>query len=84
MPKLKKQEIQVQTRYGKYRCLCLPDPDDNDYIVTIPSLTGVVTWGKNLQQVKKMAREAIELHLECLVARQLSQTKTAQRKRVFV
>jgi len=38
------------------------------YTVTVPMLPGCVTFGKNLGEAKRMAREAIELYIESLVA----------------
>ncbi len=61
-----KKKIYVQTNYGLH--LCILEPDDNrGYIVTVPGLTGVVTWGKSISHAKEMAQEAIELCVECLV-----------------
>ena len=38
------------------------------YTVTVPSLPGCVTYGATMQEAKTMAREAIELYLEDMVA----------------
>lgn len=39
---------------------------EGGYTAIAPSLPGCVTYGKNLEEAKKMAREAIELYLESL------------------
>ncbi len=39
---------------------------EGGYTVTFPSLPGCVTYGKDLEEAKKMAKEAIELYLESL------------------
>ena len=38
------------------------------YTVIVPILPGCVTYGKNLEEAKKMAEEAITLYLESLKA----------------
>ncbi len=38
------------------------------YTVTVPTLPGLVTEGKNLDDARKMATEAIQCYLEGLVA----------------
>ena len=42
-----------------------PDPKGG-YTVTVPALPGCVTYGKTIEDARKMAREAIELYLEDL------------------
>ncbi len=42
-----------------------PDPDGG-YTVTVPALPGCVTYGSDMEEARKMAREAIELYLEDL------------------
>ena len=36
------------------------------YTVTVPALPGCITYGKDVEEAKKMAIEAIELYLESL------------------
>jgi antitoxin HicB len=45
----------------------LPEPEGG-FTVTVPSLPGCVTFGKNLNEAKRMAQEAIELYLEDMAA----------------
>ena len=40
---------------------------EGGFTVIIPSLPGCVTFGKNLNEAKKMAKEAIELYIEDMV-----------------
>jgi predicted RNase H-like HicB family nuclease len=63
----KKLKIEVRTNYGNHVCVFEKDPEKGGYIVVANNLQGVVTWGKNLSEAKKMAREAIELCIECSV-----------------
>lgn len=41
---------------------------EGGYTVIAPSLPGLVTYGKDVEEAKKMAVEAIELYLESLDA----------------
>ncbi len=50
-----------------YRILLNPEPEGG-YTAIIPALPGCITWGKDIQEAKMMAKEAIELYIEDLVA----------------
>lgn len=39
---------------------------EGGYTVIVPTLVGCVTYGKDLEEARKMAKEAIELYLESL------------------
>lgn len=67
--------VSVQTQYGRYQCVLEPD-EKRGFIVTVPGLAGVITWGKNISQAKAMAREAIELCVECRAEEALQRPKT--------
>ena len=41
---------------------------EGGFTVTVPVLPGCITFGKNLAEAKKMAKEAIELYLEDMSA----------------
>lgn len=41
---------------------------EGGFTVLVPSLPGCITYGKNIQEAKKMAEEAITLYLEDMVA----------------
>ncbi|MFY9462766.1 MAG: type II toxin-antitoxin system HicB family antitoxin [Candidatus Sungiibacteriota bacterium] len=45
----------------------LPEPEGG-FTVTVPLLPGCVTFGKNLNEAKRMAQEVIELYLEDMAA----------------
>jgi len=70
MKRNNKKYLEVKTRYGNH--VCVLEPDEVGYTVTVPGLSGVVTWGKTLEQAKKMAKEAIELCVECLAEERIS------------
>lgn len=44
-----------------------PDPKGG-YTVTVPALPGCVTYGANMQEARTMARDAIALYVEDMVA----------------
>ena len=48
-----------------YRILLKKEPEEG-YTVTVPSLTGCVTYGKSIEEAIEMAKKAIELYLESL------------------
>ena len=42
--------------------------DDGCWVVECPSLPGCISYGKNLEEAKKMIKDAIELYLKSLQA----------------
>ena len=50
-----------------YRILLREEPEGG-YTVIVPSLPGCVTYGENIKEAIKMAKEAIELYIESLKA----------------
>ncbi|MCB0111238.1 MAG: type II toxin-antitoxin system HicB family antitoxin [Caldilineaceae bacterium] len=50
-----------------YRILLREEPEGG-YTVTVPTLSGCITYGETIVEAIAMAREAIELYLESLVA----------------
>lgn len=64
MDKKHTQRLYVHTSYGDHLGVFEQD-EKKGFIVTVPGLSGVVTWGKNVAHAKKMAQEAIELCIEC-------------------
>ena len=47
--------------------ILLEKDEDDCWIVTVPSLPGVVSQGKTKEEAEKNVQEAIELHLETLL-----------------
>ncbi len=70
-----KNFISIKTRFGNFDCLFEKNTPEKGYTVTTPKLRGIVTFGKNLDEAKKMAKEAIELHCECLLADNLAEIR---------
>lgn len=52
----------------RYTILLYPDAEQGGYTVLVPALPGVVTEGDTLEEAMAMAKEAIELHIEGLIA----------------
>lgn len=55
-------------REYRYMIILHPDLEEGGYTVTVPSLPGVVTEGSSLEEAIRMAKEAIALHIEGLIA----------------
>jgi antitoxin HicB len=52
----------------QYTIFLDPDFDEGGYTVTVPALPGVVTQGETVEEAITMAKDAIRLHLEGLLA----------------
>lgn len=50
-----------------YRLLLNPEPEGG-YTVTVPALPGCITWGESIENAIEMAKEAIEIYIESMVA----------------
>lgn len=44
-----------------------PEPEGG-FTVLVPDLPGCITYGKSITEAQKMAREAVELYLEDMIA----------------
>ncbi|MEK9174799.1 MAG: type II toxin-antitoxin system HicB family antitoxin [Patescibacteria group bacterium] len=60
-----KKKIIIHTKYGDH--LIVLERDGQGYMVTVPGLREIITLGENITHAKNMAKEAIELTIECLV-----------------
>ena len=49
-----------------FRILITEEPEGG-YTVTVPILPGCITFGETISDAKAMAKEAIELYIECLI-----------------
>lgn len=52
----------------QYTIILHPDIDEGGYTVTVPALPGCVTQGETLEEAIAMAKDAIRLHVEALIA----------------
>lgn len=48
-----------------YKILLRPEPEGG-YTVNVPALPGCITYGADLDEAKRNAKEAIELYVESL------------------
>lgn len=70
-----KRIIKIKTLFGAFDCVFEPNLPEKGHTVTVPKLRGVITHGDTLAEAKKMAKEAIELHCECLLEEGLAELK---------
>jgi antitoxin HicB len=52
----------------QYTIILHPDPEQGGYTVTVPTLPGCITEGKTIEEAIEMAKEAIQLYIESLIA----------------
>ena len=52
----------------KYTIILEPDPEEGGYTVTVPALPGCVTQGETIEEAIVMAKDAIRLFIETLMA----------------
>ena len=52
----------------RYTIILEPDPDEGGYTVTVPALPGCVTQGETIEEAIVMAKDAIRLFIETLIA----------------
>ena len=52
----------------RYTIILDPDPDAGGYTVTVPALPGCVTQGESIEEAIAMAKDAIRLYIESLIA----------------
>ncbi len=55
----------IKRKVLQYTVFYTPEPEGG-FTVTVPFLPGCVTYGKNLQDAKKMAEDAIQLYVKSL------------------
>ncbi len=71
----KKRTINVKTVFGVFSCIFESNKPEKGYTVTVPRVKGVVTCGDTISEAKKMAKEAVELHCECLIDEGIAELK---------
>lgn len=52
----------------QYAIILHPDVEEGGYTVTVSALPGCITQGETLEEAIAMAKDAIRLHIESLVA----------------
>ncbi|MBI3969794.1 MAG: type II toxin-antitoxin system HicB family antitoxin [Chloroflexi bacterium] len=58
----------MSQREYSYAIILHPDEEEGGYTVTVPALPGCVTQAETLEEAIAMARDAIGLYLESLLA----------------
>jgi len=53
--------------YNNYKIMLKSEPEGG-FTVIVPSLPGCISYGSTLTEAKEMAKEAIELYIESLLA----------------
>ncbi|MHB1134300.1 MAG: type II toxin-antitoxin system HicB family antitoxin [Chloroflexota bacterium] len=61
-----------------YTIILHPEPEEGGYSVTVPALPGCATQGETLDEAIAMAKEAIALHIEGLLAHGLPVPEEAE------
>jgi predicted RNase H-like HicB family nuclease len=64
IPEIKKFTAMKQLTYR----LHLTPEQEGGYTVIVPALPGCITWGENIDHAIEMAKEAIEIYIESMVA----------------
>jgi antitoxin HicB len=52
----------------RYTIILHPEPEEGGFSVTVPSLPGCLAQGETLEEAIAMAKEAIKVYVESLVA----------------
>ncbi len=55
-------------RTYSYTLVLEPDPESGTHTVTVPALPGIVTQGNSVEDAVAMGRDAIQCHIEGLLA----------------
>lgn len=62
-----KKAFSIATRHGVYRAWIVRDAKSRTYRASAADLPGVLTFGTSLADAKRMVKDAIELHCDCLI-----------------
>ena len=52
-------------RVLSYRVILKPEPEGG-FTVTVPALPGCITYGNDIEEAKRMVKDAIQVYLESL------------------
>lgn len=59
-----KKILVIKTKYGSFQCVFEQEKDMGGYMVEARGVPGAISWGKNLNEAKRMIKEAIEVAVE--------------------
>lgn len=65
-----KKTVAITTRHGLYRAWIVRDVKSRTYRAEAADLPGVITFGTSIADAKRMIKDAIELHCDCLIDEQ--------------
>ena len=74
----------MSQRQYTYTIILDPDPEEGVYAVTVPALPGCFTQGETIEEAIEMAKDAIALHIEGLIAHGLPVPEEKEHPRVMV
>lgn len=79
---MKKVKVKRRSTILEYTVWFEP-AEEGGYVVTVPTLYGLTTQGETFEEAKRMAKEAIEVYIESLVAHgKIVPVETPSRRRI--
>lgn len=55
-----KKILVIKTKYGPFQCVFEPEKDMGGYMVEARGIEGAISWGKTLNEARRMITESIE------------------------
>ena len=62
-----KKQFIIHTLHGSYRARIWRDEKSRAYLADAPDFPEVATFGTSLADAKRMIKDALELHCDCLI-----------------
>lgn len=59
-----KKESVIKTKYGSFKCIFEPEKDMGGYMAEAKGVPGALSWGKDMNEAKRMIAESIEGAIE--------------------
>ncbi len=63
----RKKQFIIRTKHGSYRARIWRDEKSQSYLADAPDFPEVATFGTSFMDAKRMVKDAIELHCDCLI-----------------
>ena len=61
------QTYQVTTKQGRFTLAIRYDARDKAYLVRVPNIPEIITFGETLAEAKRMGIDALELYCDCMI-----------------